>query len=245
MSEPMHIMHVVLSLDVGGLERVVLSLIREGVRMGQRVSVVCVERAGKLAGEAEEAGAGVWCAGKLPGVKFKTIETIRAHMVELRPDVVHTHQIGALFYAGPAARKAGVRVVVHTEHGKHYEKNRRRRWVGWWAGRYAQRFFCVSKDIAAAVVRRGVVAEGKVRVVHNGIDTDKFAHLGDGAALREELGIPREAAVVGTVGRLAEVKRQEVLIRGVAAAKGGRTGIAACGAGGVGAAGGEVAGVGV
>ena len=29
---------------------------------------------------------------------------------------MHTHQIGALLYAGPAARREKVPVVVHTEH---------------------------------------------------------------------------------------------------------------------------------
>ena len=54
----------------------------------------------------------------------------------LHPDVVHTHQLGALLYAGPAARLAGI-PVVHSEHGKHYARCRTR-----WLGRLAALTSC-------------------------------------------------------------------------------------------------------
>ena len=60
-SGALHVVHGVLRLDVGGLERIVLDLIRAGRRLGQRVSVVCVERRGALAAEAERLGAEVFC----------------------------------------------------------------------------------------------------------------------------------------------------------------------------------------
>src|SRR4051794_6608067 len=135
MTQGLNITHVVLSLDVGGLERVVLSLVKEGVRAGNRVSVLCLERPGKMADRAVELGATVTCVNKPPGVKLETVRKVAAYLSELKPDVVHTHQIGALFYAGPAARRAGVKVVVHTEHGKHFETRRRNRWLGWWAAK--------------------------------------------------------------------------------------------------------------
>jgi glycosyltransferase involved in cell wall biosynthesis len=124
---------------------------------------------------------------------------------------VHTHQIGALFYAGPAARRVGVPAVVHTEHGKHYDR-RRNRWLGRLAGRHASRFFCVSEDIAGAVEVCRIVPRRKLHVVCNGIDTDRFRDHGEGATVRAALGIPPGAPVIGTVGRLVEIKRQDLLI---------------------------------
>jgi glycosyltransferase involved in cell wall biosynthesis len=135
---------------------------------------------------------------------------------ELRPDVIHTHQIGALFYAGPPARRAGARVVVHTEHGKHYAARRRTRWLGRWAGRYAARFFCVSRDIAEEVAACRIVPQAKIEVVANGIDTAAFAVDDDPLVLRRALDIPEHAPVIGTVGRLNEIKRQDLLLSAVA-----------------------------
>jgi glycosyltransferase involved in cell wall biosynthesis len=106
-------------------------------------------------------------------------------------------------------------VIVHTEHGKHFDRGRTR-WLGRLAGLAAQRYFCVSADIAAAVVGQKVAPARKVVVVANGIDTARFAKPGDAASLRQQLGIPASAAVIGTVANLREVKRQDVLIRGFA-----------------------------
>src|SRR5437868_13090835 len=104
MSPSVKVVHVVLSLDVGGLEGVVLALVREGLRRGQEVTVVCLERAGALASRVEALGAPVACVHKRPGLRPSIVGQLRALLRESRPDVVHTHQIGALFYAGPAAR---------------------------------------------------------------------------------------------------------------------------------------------
>src|SRR5882724_3094773 len=152
----LRVVHVALSLEVGGLERVIVELTREWRRLGQDVSVICLERRGALAKNVESAGGRVFSLSKAPGLKPAMIDKIRAILRDLEPDVVHTHQIGALLYAGPAARREGVPIVVHTEHGNHLSQPRslarrlRMRALWWFAARYAARFICVSKDIATA-----------------------------------------------------------------------------------------------
>src|SRR5947209_2434003 len=129
MTDRLKVTHVVLSLDVGGLERNVINQIREGEKLGQRVSVVCVERPGTLAPRAETLGGKVVCLGKRPGFRPGTVGRVASALQVLRPDVVHTHQIGPLFYTGPAALGLRLPVVVHTEHGKvDYAGRRRTRW---------------------------------------------------------------------------------------------------------------------
>jgi sugar transferase (PEP-CTERM/EpsH1 system associated) len=218
-SQRLKVTHVVLSLECGGLERIVLDLARRGPALGQDVSVVCLERRGVLAPQVEEAGARVVCVDKPPGLRPETTGRAAAVLRTLRPDVVHTHQIGALLYAGPAARAAGVPVTVHTEHINQIAKARgayrrlKLRMLWKLAGRHAARFFCVSEDIAAEVQAYGVVPGRKVRVVLNGIDTASFRDRGAAGALRAALGVPAGAPVVGTVGRLSEVKCQDLLVR--------------------------------
>jgi sugar transferase (PEP-CTERM/EpsH1 system associated) len=218
-----HVAHIVLSLDLGGLERVVLGLVKEGIeRHGQRISVVCLERRGRLAEQVEAMGGKVYCVDKPPGLKFSVIKKLRELFEEIRPDVVHVHQIGSLFYAGPAARRAGVPVVVHTEHGKHFGHGvrARTRMLARWAARYADRFFCVSQDIARDAQFHRIVSAKKIFVVPNGIDTAQFAAAAaQRPQVREELSIPADAPVIGTLGRLNEVKRQDVLIKAFAQVK--------------------------
>ncbi len=219
MNGPLHIAHGVLALEVGGLERLVVSLARAARRAGHRVSVVCVERPGALAPQAEAAGATVVSLGKPPGRLRAYIDRAAGVLAELKPDVVHTHQIGAAWYLGSGARRLGV-PVVHTEHGN--ELARTTRWATtkarlnlFWAARGVDRFCCVSDEIAAAVTRWGTVPRRKVEVILNGIDTDVGADLPPPGAVRSALGIPAADPVIGTVGRLAEVKRQDLLLRAV------------------------------
>jgi len=68
MSESLRVTHVVLSLDTGGLERAVLSLTGAGRGLGQHVSVLCLERPGTLAPQAEAMGVPLACVSKPPGL---------------------------------------------------------------------------------------------------------------------------------------------------------------------------------
>ena len=216
----LHVAHAVLSLDVGGLERIVLDLVREGYHLGQRVSILCLERPGRLASEAEALGVRVVCVHKRPGLRLGTFKQLRDVLDDLRPDVLHTHQVAALFYAGSAARSVGV-PVVHTEHGNHFARagwlrTQRMAWLWWWSARHARKFFCVSKDIANELGNRRVVPRHKLEVVCNGIDTEPFGQKSDTEGLRASLQIPGDALVIGTVGRLNEIKRQDLLLRAFA-----------------------------
>jgi glycosyltransferase involved in cell wall biosynthesis len=217
MYEPLRVTHVTLSLDVGGLERNIVNQVREGHKLGQEVSVVCLERPGTLAAQVEALGGSVTCLHKRPGLRPELIGQMRHTLRRLRPHVAHTHQIASLLYTGLAARGAGVPLVVHTEHGKErYADRLRTRLLGRLAGRYAARFFCLSEDMAAAVKAHRIVSPAKVRVILNGIDTARFQQRGEARALRQELGIPAGAPVIGTVGRLTPVKRQDLLLRAFA-----------------------------
>ena len=215
-----HVVHGVLSLDLGGLERLVLDLIRTGRDKGYRNSVVCIDRPGLLAQAAAALGAEVHCLGN---ESERPLATGRAAELfdRIKPDVLHTHQIGALWHLGRAARARGIR-TVHTEHSDHvglargWRNKLKSRW--WWyaAGRLAQCFCCVSEDIARSVRRWGTVRSDKVVVIPNGVDTDLYGASKQRAGIRHALGIPEDARVIGTVGRLNEVKRQDLLVRAFA-----------------------------
>lgn len=214
MGDRLHITHVVLSLDVGGLERNVINQIRAGHDLGQFVSVICLEKRGVLAERAVALKAPVFCLDKPAGFRPGVMVRLRGVLQTLRPDVVHTHQIGPLFYTGPAARSLGVPLVVHTEHGRvDYQRSVRLRWLGRLAGSHVRRFYCLSRDMARAIEGQRVVPRGKLRVIDNGIAFTDYQTACDTWGLRQSLGIPPQAPVIGNVARLHEVKQQDLLIR--------------------------------
>lgn len=215
----LRIAHVVVSMDVGGLERNVVNQVREADRLGQKVDVICLERPGVLAERVEQLGGRVFCMNKAPGLKLGLIPKLRAEFRRLKPDVVHTHQVSGLFYAATAAKLAGVPLIVHTEHGKHYAKRRNNAVLGRIGALNVARFYCLSHDMGDEALNAGVIPKHKLRVIYNGIDLERFREVGDPAALRASLGIPADAPVIGTAGRLNEIKRFDVLIKGFARVK--------------------------
>ena len=143
-------------------------------------------------------------------------------LARLQPSVLHTHQIGALWYLGRAAKQIGGIPVLHTEHGNHLDHAKS--WLhGWksrlfwyWAGKAAGRFCCVSDEIAQAVARWHTIPKRKIHVVINGVRTEGLADRSPRQTVRRELGIPAEAPVIGSVGRLSEIKRQTLLLQAMA-----------------------------
>ena len=211
------VVHVVLSLEVGGLERVVLDLARVARRRGEPVSILTVDRPGRLAAEAEALGVAVACLGGDRVGRAGARSAAGAALDALAPGVLHTHQIGAARAVVGAAARRGV-PVVHTEHGNAFARasgplaRAKLRWVYARTARGVGSFCCVTREIAAAVGRFGTVRAPQT--VANGV---ALPDPGDGGgAVRDELGVPRGAFVVGSVGRLHEVKRYDLMLRAVA-----------------------------
>jgi len=66
-------------------------------------------------------------------------------------------------------------------------------------------------------LRFRIAPEGKFRVIHSGVDLAAFSDAQFNApAMREKLGIPPEAIVVGTAGRLTPIKGHKYLLEAAA-----------------------------
>jgi len=219
----LHVAHGIQSLDVGGLERIVVDLTAIGRRRGHRVSVICLERPGTLAPMIVSAGGRVFNLDKPPGRTPELTGKAAALLRELQPDILHTHTAGALWYLGAAARSAGHIPVLHTEHtdnvgiAKHWKSKLKTRILWNRAARYAGKFCCVSEDVARSAGRWKTVPKWKLETILNGIETERYSDRSPREKIRAEFEIPSNAFVVSTVGRLNEVKRQDLLLRAVAA----------------------------
>jgi glycosyltransferase involved in cell wall biosynthesis len=133
----------------------------------------------------------------------------------IAPDVVHSHT-GVWFKASRAARVAGVPVVVHTEHGRPDPVPFTDRLIDNRASRRTDVIIAVS-DALAAVLRRQVVHDtSRIRVIPNGVDVGGLPPAGERHLLRQELGIPPDAMVIGSIGRLETVKNYQLALKALA-----------------------------
>jgi glycosyltransferase involved in cell wall biosynthesis len=130
---------------------------------------------------------------------------------ETGADVVHLHS-GAWYKGALAARLAGVRRVVYTEHGREHYDPLLMRTLDRVAALLTDVVVPVSERLGRYLTARLGVAPRKIAVIENGVDHRLFAPGPASPALRERLGIPAEAVVLGSIGRLEPVKAYERLI---------------------------------
>jgi glycosyltransferase involved in cell wall biosynthesis len=165
---------------------------------------------GRLAEEIAACGWPVTALEVPPGLRLGLVPRLAWLFRRWKPDVVHTHNTKPLVYAGPAARLAGVRSLIHTRHGQRFGADRSQTALFRLAARLADRVICVSHDSARLSVQEGIAAR-KVGTVWNGIDVDRFAYLG-----------PADDGPAVMVGRLSPEKDVDNLLRATALVAGQR-----------------------
>src|ERR1022692_158926 len=114
----MNIVHVVRSLECGGLERLAVDLAITQTNRGHCVLIYCVyKHEPDLLHEAERAGVRVVQFNKRTGFSIRTLWEMATQLRRDRASVVHTHNELVHPYGTIAGRLAGVPCLVNTIHG--------------------------------------------------------------------------------------------------------------------------------
>src|SRR6185295_6889874 len=211
------IAHVIVSLDVGGLENGVINLVNRVPRDRYRQAIVCLKGYTSFRDRLRRDDVQVVALHKREGKDVGNYVKLWRLFRSLRPAIVHTRNLGTIDVAFPA-KLAGVRRLVHGEHG--WEINdvtgtnakylRLRRLCV----RLIDKQITVSRDLAGWLRERVGVAAADIEQIYNGVDTAKFRPAPTGRADLGRTGFagPNEF-VVGTVGRMAAIKDPLVLAR--------------------------------
>lgn len=226
-ARPVRILHVLDSLENGGLENGVLNLIRH-MDAGQFEHSVCTVRAqGVNAARLPAGRVQLVHLGKREGARFQLPELRRA-IRENQPDIVHSRNWGAI-EAVAGARLAGNCKVIHSEHGfeagASAQEPFRRRIFRRLTFELADRVLCVSNQLRNFHARQTGFSASRITVIHNGVDSERFCP--DAAArvrVRREFGIGENEFCIGCVGNLLPVKDHRTLLDAL-----GRLGDAASG----------------
>ena len=132
-------------------------------------------------------------------------------------DVVHSHLNSKGGIISKCAAKAGIKKIIVHSHAKlrfdgsivskfaNYTELYLQRY---WINKYATDYFGCSEEALASLFTKKHCSSSKAQVIHNAIDLEKFSRY-SGTTIRDELQIPKDAFVIGTVGRIAMVKNYE------------------------------------
>lgn len=129
-----------------------------------------------------------------------------------RVDVIQSHLLGSNVYcamAGLLSRKP----VIATFHGMVDvgPGERFRSAKLWLMNRGVRHFVAVSRALREAIAREGLLDPRRCQIIYNGVDLTRY-NRGDGARLRQRLGLAADAILVGSLGNVRPAKGYDLLI---------------------------------
>lgn len=214
------VVHVIFRLDVGGLENGLVNLINRIPAERFRHAIISLTDYSEFRRRLKRDDVPVFALNKPPGNSPVFLFKLWRLLDELRPDIVHTRNIAALEATLPAAL-AGVPARVHGEHGRDVDDpdgtNTKRQIIRRLYRPFVHQYIAVSQDLASYLRDKIGVPPSRVAQIYNGVDSVLFHPAGQ---FREAVPHPNFSRpthfVIGTVGRMQDVKDQLTLARAFA-----------------------------
>lgn len=203
----MRIVQIVANLEMGGLERQAIELAAEQAQSGHDPHIYCLFQPGSLAEEANSRGIPTTAFHKPSGFSWRTVKQMTRQLDLDRPDVIHTHNAVVHHYGVVAAKRAGVRRVINTQHGTStFATDRRLAKIFSVSLRWTDAVVVVSEEVRRLLVRDFGISERKTRVIRNGIRLSQFE------SFQAKPGSRWPKLRFGTAGRLAPAKDHRTLV---------------------------------
>lgn len=220
-ARPLRVLHIITRMIVGGAqENTMLScaLIDPDRFVSEILSGPETGAEGELHSECARRGVRLSIETDLvrrvaPQLDLMMIGRLVSFIRDRRFDIVHTHSSKAGILGRIAARLARTPVVVHTVHGWGFHRRQSAHefnayvMLERWCARMCDALVVVGDADRAEGLTLGIGVPAQYRLIRSGIEIEAYR---DVKTTRDEarrcIGVPLEAFVVGSVGRLSEQK---------------------------------------
>lgn len=206
--------HLIYRLDFGGLENLLVERINRMPAHAYRHAVICLTDYTDFARRISKPGVELYALHKQAGLSLGTHAALFKLLRRLRPAILHTYNLAAVEYA-PVALAAGVPARVNGMHGRDASDPQGRNPKHNLLRRLMLPFYdcCYANAAEMEDWNRKVikVPAHKSRMLANGIDAERFRPLADGE-VRPDFGFGPGCTVIGTVGRVQDVKNHASLV---------------------------------
>jgi glycosyltransferase involved in cell wall biosynthesis len=208
----MKVLHIINSLDCGGLEKFAIDLSLELNKRGHQAEILCLQQGGDLKAVAEQNHLRVTALDKKQGTDFNLIGKMAGFVKKNRFDIVHTHNMGPLIYGTIACRLASNTHLINTRHGRETKTANPIIWA------LNQKIVAISSDAAEQMLKCNKINKDKVSIIPNGTDLKTFdikVSDEEKLSIKKSLGLNHDTLILGNIGRLAKEKDQGSLIKAV------------------------------
>lgn len=215
--EPIRIAQIVGKWLGGGVEAVVMNYYRHLDHDKIQFDFICDDDSTNIPyDEIEKLGGKVILIPPYQKV-FKYQKELRRVLRDGKYKIVHSHINTLSVFPLYAAKKVGVPVRIAHSHSttnkKEWKKNLLKQVLRPFSKKYATNYMCCSELAGRWLFGDKTYDEGKVYLLNNAIDLDKFKYdkkIKD--KKRKELGIKEDTIVIGHIGRFVAQKNHTFLI---------------------------------
>jgi glycosyltransferase involved in cell wall biosynthesis len=205
-----NVLHIIWSLEKGGAERFLVSLVKHFDQTRFNSIVCCLNWKGEWAKELEDNGIKVIALNKKGkfdiSVIFKLISVIKQYDIS----IVNTHLWAADTLGRLAAIIASVPVIISNVQNVDIWKQPWHRFIDKLLSYKTIKFIAVSQAVKQFLIGTESIPEDKIEVIYNGIDIS-MDHRPSTIDLKQQFGIRVDDIVLTVVGRLVEQKGHKYL----------------------------------
>jgi len=208
------IAYVVHNFNMGGLERCVARLANGLDRDHFEPTIICLQDNGTAAQWLEVDDVDIIELHKKPGNDPGVVRRLASALKTNKIDIVHSHNWGTLVETTLARWFARTPIHVHAERGMELDAMRASSWkqrlrgrATRWAFERTDHLIAVAEAVRQQMLKRCGRLKKPIQVVPNGVDVPAIDPEGPSIEeIRNQLKIPPQAVIVGSVGRLVPVK---------------------------------------
>ena len=215
--KPPLIAHIIYRLDIGGMENGLVNLLNNIPEESYRHAIICLTEHTKFRERIRNKNIQLFSVHKCEGKDLWHYYRVWKILRKLQPYIVHTRNLASIESQIPAFLSM-VNNRIHGEHGWDvgdlHGNSRKNRTIRKFCKPYIKHYIALSKHIQSYLSEQIGVSSKKISQIYNGVDTKLFRPATNG---REKLPnasfAPDNAIVIGTVGRMQDVKDQLTLLR--------------------------------
>lgn len=220
MGQPKKIVHVLGAMDIGGVESWLMTIVRNADKE-QYIHEFIVHRDKKAHFDDEIKQLGstkyVCTTDNMATYPFRLYNLLR----QIKPDVVHSHVHSFSGLVLMIAAMASVKIRISHSHSdtrliestsKNIVRESYLKLMRSLIKKYSTSNIAVSEKAAISLYGEDWQTDSKSKIIYCGVDYNRFKNVKCSINYRDELGIPKDAIVIGHVGRIEKPKNHAFMI---------------------------------